>query len=95
MADVMDDLQTFPGYQGYHTREQASGALANGTRVRKIYSDPRDRRQDGSTGAVLGSVHHGTLGYGYFVEWDDEPGRAVFVVGERCAPAGTPHEPWP
>jgi hypothetical protein len=76
-------LQDYPGWVGTHTREQAPGAMPNGSRVRKIMSKPGDASPDGSPATVLGSMHEPDLGYGYFVEWDARPRQAVFVAGFR------------
>lgn len=79
------NLKEFPGYSGLHTRDQAPGAIPNGSRVRKVASDPGDTHQDGALARVLGSIHHPQVGFGYFVEWDSHPRAAVFVAGPRVA----------
>jgi hypothetical protein len=76
--------RNFPGYSGLHERDEAPGAIPNGTRIRKVKSHPGDSHQDGALATVLGSVHHPALGFGYYVEWDDTPRVAVFVAGHRC-----------
>lgn len=68
--------------RGYHTTEQAAGAEPNGTVMAKTLSTPSDSHQDGARCIVIGSVAaHGLIGY--FVEWTDAPGIAVFVAGHR------------
>jgi hypothetical protein len=72
-------LAEYPGWQGVHTREQALGALKNGTRVRKVATEPGDFHPIGSLATVLGSFSAGELGIGYFVAWDAAPHVAVLV----------------
>jgi hypothetical protein len=48
MSGPLSRLVNYPGWIGQHTREEAEGALENGTRVRKIGSRPRERHQDGA-----------------------------------------------
>lgn len=72
-----------PGWLGTFTRDQHPGALPNGTRVRKVNSEPGDTRPDGALGAVLGSVGADHLGIAYFVEWDSMPKAAVLTVAKK------------
>jgi len=74
---------------GLFTREQAEGAMANGTRIKKVKDEPGDMMPIGATGTILGSVRHPTGGFRsplgftlhfYFVEWDELPGFAVGVM---------------
>lgn len=65
-----------------YTLNQAEGALLNGTRVRKVNSEPGDRHQDGAVGKVIGSVEADPLSgftdrYVYFVAWDTGPGAGL------------------
>lgn len=83
---IENDLRLYPGWRGIHTREQAGGAIPNGTRVRKIDGKPGDVHQVGSLATVLGSLHDAKVGYGYFVEWDMQPRAAVFVIAGKIAP---------
>jgi hypothetical protein len=84
MSGPLSRLVNYPGWIGQHTREEAEGALENGTRVRKIGSRPREGHQDGALATVLGSViAPWGPGYGYFVEWDDRPREAVFIASDR------------
>jgi hypothetical protein len=83
----MRPYRQFPGYQGLHLREQAPGALPNGSRVYKTASAPGDTHQDGALATVLGSICNPRVGYGYFVEWDTHPRAAVFVADYRIKPA--------
>jgi hypothetical protein len=78
----------FPGYTGLHVRDEAPGALPNGTRVRKVASDPADKHRNGDLGTVLGSMSAPLVGVGYFVEWDDSPRQAVFIAGDRVSTNG-------
>jgi hypothetical protein len=70
-----------------YTRDQAEGAIPNGTRVRKINVEPRDAHPEGAEAVVVGSIGpapwKGKMTYGYFVEWDDTPGIPVFITGTR------------
>jgi hypothetical protein len=70
------------------TRNEAPGALRNGTRVEKSDFRPTDAHQIGAKATVLGSL--GPIEYegipqvfGYFLEWDDAPGIPAFVAGNR------------
>lgn len=76
----------YPGWTGVHTREQARGAIPNGTRVRKIATDAGDAHPIGALATILGSVQHPQHGVCYFVEWDAKPKTAVFVAGFKIAP---------
>lgn len=77
-----------PGWVGAFTRQQAPGALfANDTRVKKCKSEPEDLNPAGTEATVLGSLHHPVMGFGYFVEWENRPRHAVFVVGWKLARA--------
>ena len=68
------------GYRSAFTREQVPGAILNGTRIVKVKCEEGDTRLLGVKGAILGSVNHPPEGIGYFVEWDDAPKLAVFVI---------------
>jgi hypothetical protein len=86
---VIDDMQprAHPGYFGLFTRHQLPDAILNGTRVVKVRSDPGDAHPIGSLATVLGSMGHPKIGNGYFLEWDAKPRWAVFVMGDKIAPA--------
>lgn len=78
-----------PGYNGAFTRDQAKGAIPNGTRITKINSEPGDTNADGSTGRVLGSVcfdYEGGPVIAYFVEWDARRHWAVLCVEKKLTP---------
>lgn len=75
------------GYYGAFTREQAEGAIPNGTRIIKTNSEKGDGRQDGVGGVVLGSMDGGDMGICYFVEWDDAPKFAVGVIALKIKTA--------
>lgn len=68
-----------PEYEGYFTRDQADGAIPNGSRVIKTANIGSDMSPEGATGVVLGSIYHSMVGYGYFIEWDHAPRKAVFI----------------
>src|SRR5262249_17567539 len=75
------------GWSGAFTREQAPQALfSNGTRVKKTKAEPCDTTPLGALATVLGSYYIPEKGVGYFVEWDDKPRVAVFVVGWKLGP---------
>jgi hypothetical protein len=77
-----------PGWTGAFTRQQAPGALfANTSRIKKDKGEPGDTTPVGTEGTVLGSYYLPERGFGYFVEWDDKPRVAVFVVGWKLAKA--------
>lgn len=95
--DVDDDVASglginyHPGYSTPFTRNRAPGAFSNDTVVVKINSEATDATNDGVTGKVLGSLPvppqlerlaHGSAHF-YFVEWDDDPGRAVGLLGYK------------
>lgn len=75
-----------PGWEGMFTRDEHPGALPNAIRVRKVNSEPGDAREDGKLGTILGSIGHPDVGLGYFVERDNRPKRAVFVIAKKVEP---------
>jgi hypothetical protein len=77
------NLGFYPPYTGFHTRDEAPGAMRNGTRVGKINSTPQDSHQDGALATILGSMRHPEHGIAYFVEWDSHPLHAVLIVANR------------
>lgn len=80
------NLQLYPGWTGMHSRDEASGAMPNGTRVHKVKMERGDAHPIGSMATVLGSISHPDIvGIGYFVEWDAKPRRAVFVMSAKIA----------
>ena len=67
-----------------YTKNQAEGALPNGTRIEKVNSEPGDGHQDGAAGTVIGSIGpveipDSTYRYAYFVAWDEDPGAGLPV----------------
>lgn len=84
-------LNIEPGWTGMFTRQQAEGALSNGTRVAKINSENGDGHQDGAEGTILGSIGPADADiqaefgaeFAYFVEWDDQPKTAVGITSNR------------
>jgi hypothetical protein len=62
------------------TRNQAEGALSNGTRIEKTNSEPGDGHCDGAAGTIIGSIAAMVVpGFVYFVAWDEEPGAGLPV----------------
>lgn len=61
---------------------QAEGAVPNGTRVRKVRSEPGDTFEDGVEGVILAS-HMISGEFGYFVAFDEYPEVPCFIVGHR------------
>jgi hypothetical protein len=79
-------ITTHPGYFGHFTRQEAPGAIRNGTRILKRGTKPNDPHPDGTPGTVLGSIGDHLRGFGYFIEWDPRPKYAVFIEGTRIEP---------
>ena len=72
-----------PGF--VFSREEAQGAMPNGTLVEKQNTEAGDGHPDGERGEIVGSMgplDDPVLGcrYGYFVMWDGTPGIPVFVM---------------
>lgn len=83
-------MRSEPGWLGEFSRNQATGAIENGTAVEKIASEPDDTHQDGARASVLGSLAvppdlRATYPceFVYWVEWTDTPRAAVFIGGHR------------
>lgn len=84
-----------PDWTGDFTRDQADGAIPNGTPIQKINSEDKDAHPNGSRGVVLGSVDLRGLGptpagcmptdFVYWVEWQEKPKHAIFVIGSKIA----------
>jgi hypothetical protein len=69
------------GWHGAFTRDQVPDAkFSNGARITKVQEEKGDSTPLGTEGTVLGSLGHPKFGVGYFVEWDDKPRYAVFVI---------------
>ena len=67
-----------------YTKNQAEGALPNGTRIEKVNSEPGDGHPDGAVGTVIGSIGPAVIPgfpdrYVYFVVWDEAPGAGLPV----------------
>jgi hypothetical protein len=74
----MNNLK-YMGMNAY-TDDEVPGAYRNGSRVEKIQGEEEDRNPIGAIGLVLGSMGIAELNMvGYFVEWDTDPGKPVFV----------------
>lgn len=93
MADTVH-LREYPGWLGVHTRDEASGALKNGTRIRKVKFEAGDGHPIGTLGRVLGSIEAPAdvfrqfgARFFYFVEWDPKPRIAVGVASSKIGPA--------
>jgi hypothetical protein len=76
------------------TKEQARGALPNGTRVRKVGTRAGDGHANGALGTIEGSLGpldkdapHGPI-YAYCVKWDDTPNIPCWVSSPRVEPVG-------
>ena len=70
-----------------------AGALPNGTRIRKVNSQPGDGHADGDQGTVLashGPVEVPDLGTEllYFIDWDSHPGVPVGTIGSKIDKLG-------
>lgn len=72
---------------------QAEGAIPNGTRIQKIWSEEGDTFPLGTQGTILSSLGPITedmvqpgveLGeFGYFISWDPFPNTPVFTIGKK------------
>lgn len=79
------DIQLWPGYAGCFSRQHAKGAIPNGVRVLSKIGH--------AGGIVLGSVNARSVNralceqknikYGYWIEWDDWPKCAFFVLDTK------------
>jgi hypothetical protein len=76
-------IRLHDGWTGVHTRDEAAGAIPNGTRVYKDVFEDGDTHPTGARATVLGSLYAPGPGYAYFVEWDDTPRVAVLVAGMK------------
>lgn len=86
-------IKEHPGYIGLFSKEQAEGAIPNGTPIVKSWCEVGDSHDIGQTGTVLGSIlvpedlvpKKLSLDskYFYWVEWDDIPRRAVGILGKK------------
>jgi hypothetical protein len=80
------NIREEPGWVGGFTRDQADGALyPNGSRIRKNKGEPKDGTPTGTNGTVLGSIRVPGESPAYFVEWDNRPRVAVFIVEWKLA----------
>lgn len=85
------------GWIGAFTRDQAEGAIPNGTVIVKCASEDEDGNPNGALGVVLGSID-GMLfdremckrfdaRFMYWVEWQMRPRAAVAVVDRKIKKA--------
>ncbi len=84
----MMDLRLEPGWFGAFTREEAPGALKNGTRIVKVWCEAGDATRLGIQGTVLGSIIHPSIDSGnpmYFIEWDNRLRCAVGTITKKIA----------
>lgn len=80
------EIREEPGWQGSFSRKQYSGALLNGTRIKKVAGVPGDKHSLGAQGTVLGSVMMFPWEpFVYFIEWDDSPRVAVAISNFKVA----------
>ena len=89
-ADLLENalgIALVAGWTGAFTRQQADDALPNGTRIKKVIGEPGDTHSLGAKGTILGSIRNPQdPRVGYFVEWDDSPKCATFVIENKIAP---------
>ena len=82
-------LREEKGWAGTFTRNEAPGALPNGTRVCKVNSKPGDANPDGTLGVVLGSFPiedpESPARHFYFIEWTGMPHVACGITDFRIA----------
>jgi hypothetical protein len=86
----MIDIKEHDGWEGAFTRAQAPQAyFKNGARIVKNVNEKGDSTPLGVEGVVLGSIYaEGQgMGTGYFVEWDNRPRVACFVIAWKLAKA--------
>lgn len=92
-------LITEPRYPGcIFTRNEAEGAIPNGTHIRKVNGEFGDGTPDGTIGVVVGSLSaaeisavereklpppHRNADYAYFVEWRTNTQQVVGVIGTK------------
>lgn len=81
-------LRDEPGWIGHFTREQAPGAIPNGTPIIKVEAEDGDANPVGTRGKVLGSIRDPRVmdnALLYFLEWDSMPRTAVACIGWKIA----------
>lgn len=69
------------------TRDQARGAIPNGSRVVKRRAQPGDDLRDGDLCTGVGSVGDRLDGFGYWVEPDRFPSTHLYVLGAQLEAA--------
>lgn len=84
----MSTFEERPGWAGFYMPGEAPGALPNGTRIRKVNSEPGDSSPDGALGTVQSSVENTTdqfpgCRFAYFVEWDHMPRAFVGIMATK------------
>jgi hypothetical protein len=76
-------VRHYPGYVGAFTRDEAPGAIPNGTRVCKVWCEPGDANPLGAKGVVLGSLYFPEGGFAYFIEWDSKPKWPLLTIAKK------------
>jgi len=79
---TVPNINNEPGWYGSFTRDQAEGALPNGTPIVKVNSEPNDATPDGTKGSILGSIAAEGLLF-YFVEWSSRPRVAIGCMSTK------------
>jgi hypothetical protein len=85
------------------TREQADGAIPNGTMVRKIDGERGDSTPYGTIGEVIGSIAHELplpddqlaqlprryrdTRFAYFIEWAERPSEVLAILDKKIEEA--------
>lgn len=83
------NIQYEPGWQNPFSRDDAPEAKWRpGDRVAKGLTESGDVTPQGTMGTVLGSIYTPGTGVAYWVEWDDKPKQAVFVVEKKLTAGG-------
>ncbi len=69
----------------YSKNNNVPGRLPNGAKVYKSVNNPDDLHPLGARATIVGCLGYRAdyKDYGYYVEWDDMPGRSVFVIGSK------------
>jgi hypothetical protein len=85
IADAFN-IREEPGWVGFFSRQEAPQAkYKNGARIKKFGQESSDQTAHGTGGWVLGSIYQELAGVAYFVEWDDKPRHAIFIVEARIS----------
>lgn len=82
---IQDMVRPHLGWHGVFCTAQYPGALPNGTRVVKVAWEPGGAHSLRDKATVLGSLGHPEKGIGYFVEFDENPKQAFFIISTKIA----------